>query len=329
MRDVASLAGVATSTVSLYLRKPEAVMQRTRRRIATAIEQLGYVPNMMAGGLASASTRAVSLIVPSLRNAFFAETADAMQTVLAGEGVQLLLGHTEYNLAREEALVRASLAWRPSAIVLTGLDHSRSTRQMLMRHDTTVIEIWELGGSPIDMMVGFDHREVGRAAARHLLERGCRHPAFLGARLDQDQRARQRAEGFLSAIAYHGGVRPQILTVPDPASPEAGTRLLAEAMATHPTIDGVACSNDLIALGVMFACARRDIRIPGQIKVIGFGDLPFAPVAVPPLTTIRPHGRHIGEQAAHLALSRLGSGDRSMEPRCIDVGFEVIHRETS
>ena len=122
MQDVARLAGCATSTVSLYLRKPDLVQGKTGEKIAAAIERLGYVRNMMAGGLAAAAaTRVVSIIVPSLRNAFFAETVDALQAELAKSGVQLLLGQSEYDVD-----ARGSLGARLARVVPGGAGAHRA-----------------------------------------------------------------------------------------------------------------------------------------------------------------------------------------------------------
>ena len=128
MTDVAERAEVSPSTVSLYIRKPDAVMPARGKAIERAIRALNYVPNMVAGGLAAATSRIVSVIVPSVRNAFFAETVAALQNELGRAGIQVLLGHAEYNPDTEEELVRAALSWSPAAIVLTGLSHSSTTR---------------------------------------------------------------------------------------------------------------------------------------------------------------------------------------------------------
>jgi LacI family gluconate utilization system Gnt-I transcriptional repressor len=182
MTEVARAAQVSPSTVSLFLRKPDLVSPAIGEAIARVVDELGYVPNLLAGGLAAAGSRVVSIIVPSVRNAFFADTVAALQDELGLRGMQLMLGHTEYSAAREEALVRTALSWSPAAIVLVGLEHSRATKRLLLATDVPVFEIWECGQSPADTAVGFHHREVGLAAAHHLLERGRRRLAFLGAR---------------------------------------------------------------------------------------------------------------------------------------------------
>lgn len=328
MNEVARLADVSPSTVSLYLRKPAAVTGATGQRIAQAIETLHYVPNLVAGGLAAATSRVVGVIVPSVRNAFFAETVSNLQSALAAEGLQLLLGHSEYSPEQEEALVRTTLSWSPAAIVLAGLEHSRRTRQLLMSAHVPVIEMWELGERPIDMAVGFSHRDVGSAAARHLQAAGCRQIAFLGARLEQDGRARQRAEGYSRVVSERGAVA-RVLDYPGPASPEVGCKLLGRLLEEVGDVDAVICSNDLVALGVLFESQRRGIAVPNRLSVVGFGDMPFATQCIPPLTTIRPAGGLIGRRVAELILRHMRDGAVPEQERVIDTGFELVEREST
>lgn len=328
MSEVARLAEVSPSTVSLYLRKPAEVTQSTGQRIARAIEALRYLPNLMAGGLAAASSRVVSVIVPSVRNAFFAQTVANLQEALAAEGLQLLLGHSEYSPEQEEALVRTTLSWSPAAIVLAGLEHSRGTRQLLLSANVPVIEVWELGDRPIDMAVGFSHRDVGSAAARYLQAQGCSQIAFLGARMEQDGRARQRASGYASVVSERGAI-PRILDYAGPASPEAGGILLARVLQDAPDVDAVICSNDLVALGVLFECQRRQLAVPDRLSVVGFGDLPFAAHCIPTLTTVRPAGGLIGRRVADLILRHMREGAVPQEERIIDTGFELIERDSA
>lgn len=327
MMHVAEQAQVSPSTVSLYLRRPEAVSASAGSAIAHAIEKLNYVPNLVAGGLAAASSRAVSIIVPSVRNAFFAETVAAMQTALRKEKLQLILGHTEYDEREEEELVRTALSWAPAAIVLTGLSHSDATRRMLLKSNVPVIEIWELGGPQIDAAIGFHHDQVGAASARHLIQQGRRHLAFLGARLHEDRRAKQRCDGFVEA-AQQAGATVDVIQHPASASAEVGGMMLAETLQTFPKTDGIACSNDHVALGALFECERLSIKVPDQLSIIGFGDLSFSAACNPPLTTIRPSGDLIGREAARLIIEHM-AGKESVPQLSIDTRFTLLHRRSS
>ncbi len=329
MMDVAKLAQVSPSTVSLYLRKPEAVSASAGQEIAKAIGRLGYVPNLVAGGLAAASSKVVSIIVPSIRNAFFAETVSTLQAGLVAEGFQVLLGHSEYGEDQEEALVRTALSWAPAAVVLTGLSHSPTTRKLLEASGVPVVEMWELGGEPIDMAVGFSHPQVGASAARHLLSKGRRTLAFLGARMQEDHRAAQRAKGFQDAARAGDANRCEIVSHPGAATVETGALLLNRALQQFPNLDGIACSNDLIALGVLFECQRQQIAIPNDIALVGFGDLDFSASCVPSLTTIRPSGDLIGREVARLILNSIHENRPEGAPTIVDTGHVLIERRST
>lgn len=328
MMDVAERAQVSPSTVSLYLRKPDAVSATASRAIAEAIDALRYVPNLMAGGLAAASSRAVSVIVPSVRNAFFAETVATMQAELGKERLQVMLGHSEYSEREEENLVKMALSWKPAAVVLTGLSHSATTRRLLKDGNVPVLELWELGREPIDMAVGFYHEQVGSTAATHLVQRGRKRLLFLGARLQEDRRATLRADGFLKTARETEGVSAEIVQHPAPANAAIGAMLLAEAIRKYPDIDAVACSNDHIALGVIFECQRIGVQIPERLSVIGFGDLSFSAACNPALTTIRPPGDLIGTEAARLILDRINESGKAA-PSVIDTRFTLLQRQSS
>jgi LacI family transcriptional regulator, gluconate utilization system Gnt-I transcriptional repressor len=328
LSDVAAFANVSPSTVSLYLRKPEAVSAERARRVVDAVETLGYVPNLMAGGLAAASSRIVSVIVPSIRNAFFAETVTTIQTALSSKGLQVLLGHTEYSEAQEEALVRAALSWAPAAIVLTGLNHSSGVRALLADSQVPVVEMWELGGPVINMAVGFSHEAAGAAAAQQLLDRGRRNILYVGARLHEDRRAARRADGCLRELESAGLGGDRIVNHPGPASVDAGALLLGRVLRQAPDVDALVCSNDLVALGILFEAQRRSIAVPERLSVVGFGDLDFSASCNPPLTSIRPYGDLIGLEVSRLILQNL-EGSPPPLGTTVDTNFLLIERRST
>ncbi len=305
MTDVARVAQVSASTVSLYLRAPDQVSEKLGKRIQSAIDSLRYVPNRMAGALAAAQTPVVGVIVPSLVNSFFADTVDALQQDLMREGYQILIGHTNYDLAREEELVRTFLAWSPSAIVLTGLDHSRATRQILQASDIPVVEMWELGPQPIDLLVGFSHADVGRMQTRHLIDAGCRAIAFMGARMELDARAAQRAQGYRDVLAAHSGQAPAELVDAGAQTASAAAAATADLLARRPDLDGIVFSNDILALGAWREAQRRGVDVPEQIRMIGFGGLDFTSSSVAALSTVAPPRTEIGRAIVEMLLARI------------------------
>ena len=323
--DVARYAGVSTSTVSRVLRQPAIVSEALRVKVREAVDRLDYVPNQMATGLAAAQGRQVGVIVPSILNAFFSATVDALTERLRQGGRQVLLGTTDYDEACEEDLIESFVAWQPGAIVVTGLRHARRAARLLLAARAPVIEMWEIGEAPIDYAVGFSHRAVGRAQARHLLAAGRRRIAFIGAYLDRDQRAATRAEGYAEAVR-EAGHAPIVAAIDGRSSAGAGAAALAQVLAEHPDVDALCCSNDVMALGALFEAQRRGLAVPDRLALVGFGDLDFAGQTVPPLTTVRPPARAIGEAAADI-VEAAARGERPSR-RVFDLGFELLARGT-
>ena len=213
--------------------------------------------------------------------------------------------------------------------MLTGLSHSSETLKLLQASGVPVVEMWELGARPIDMAVGFSHPQVGASAARHLLSKNRRALAFIGARMQEDHRASKRASGFAETARTGEILSCEIINHPGAATVEAGSLLLNRALQQFPKLDGIACSNDLIALGALFECQRRGIAVPHDIAVVGFGDLDFSASCIPSLTTIRPSGDLIGREVARLILSSIQGERPEGDARIIDTGHVLIERRST
>lgn len=329
MEDVAAHAGVSASSVSLFLRQPDAVSKRMAPAIKAAIKDLGYVPNRLAGSLAAANTRAVAVIIPSLTNAFFSNTVSAIQRVLEEKDYQLMLGISEYSAAQEAKLVKAFLSWSPAAVIVTGTQQSRTVSSMLRGAGVPVAQIWEIGGKPFDLQVGFQHEEAGATVTQHLHEVGCRKIAFIGARMERDRRAFMRATGYRKWLEAHAAQAPIVLNVEELASPQVGADIFRTLLDTDPDVDGICCANDVLALGLLFEAQRQGIAIPEQIAVTGFGDLPFSAISVPQITTVRLPSEQIGIETAQQILRRIEGRDARTQAQTIDLGFELVVREST
>ena len=326
MADVASAAGVSIATVSRVMNSPDSVSVLLRERVSSVAGSLGYRPNPIAGTLAGARAPLIGVIVPSMLHAFFAGTLHALSTRLGEAGYQVMSDHHEYNLVREQQIVEAFLGWRPSAIVTTGVHHTRRTRQLLDAADCPVVETWDLSSRRIGSLVGFSNLEAGRMAARHLIERGRRNPVYVGAILGRDTRARQRAKGFADVLGDAGLGRGSDNDVIAASSRtfEAGAEAIVAATSGRRRIDALAFSSDVLALGAIFEAQRRGIRIPEDIALIGYGDFDFGRTSNPTLTTIRPPRDEIGATVANHLIARLS--DRQTGNIVVDLGCELVAR---
>ena len=288
------------------------------------IERTGYVPNLLAGGLASKRTRLVAAVVPSITNAIFVDAVQALTDRLWEAGYQVLLGLSGYPATREEALLSAVLSRRPDAIYLTGINHTPQVRQRLITANIPVVETWDMTPTPIDMLVGFSHEDVGAAVARHLLARG--HRAF-GLIWADDARALARQRGFLGELAAQGCNDAEVVTVAGalhadagPPRPRAALRARREA---HRGVLQLGSPRPRRARGSALARPRGARRL----ALIGFGDLEFAQHTYPALSTVRVDRAAIGRRAAELILARI-DGETPSE-KVIDVGFTIVDRQTT
>lgn len=323
LADVARLAGVSPITVSRAVNHPELVTPDTVAHVQRAIERTGYVPNLLAGGLASKRSRLVAAIVPSITNAIFVEAVQAFTDRLWEAGYQVLLGLSGYPATREDALLAAVLSRRPDAIYLTGINHSPAARKLLVNAHVPIVETWEMTPTPIDMLVGFSHEAIGEAVARHLLARGHRDLGLVWA---DDARALARQRGFLRAVHAAGNATVDVATVPAPSTLTLGRQGLATLL-TRGAPTAVFCSSDLLAHGALEEARARGIVVPTALALMGFGDLEFAQHTFPALSTVHVDRARIGQRAAELVLARIAGA--ASEPVVVDVGFSIVDRGTT
>lgn len=321
LAEVARRAGVSVITASRALRTPGLVAPETRARVEAAVGALGYVPNLVAGALASARTRNVALLVPTVASAIFAGTINGLSDALEAEGYAIVMAQSGYDPGRERRALAALLGRRPEALVMVGSPATPEARAMLARaaaEGATVIEAWELPRAPVGAAVGFDNVAAGRAVAAHFARAGRRQLAFVGG---GDPRAEKRFRGFAAGAraASLGPPRRLVLPAPavmDDAAAHAGAAALDGA-------DAIFAATDVHATGLLAALRAAGRRVPDDVALVGLGDLDIARHAVLPLSTVRIDAAAIGRQSAALVLQ----GDTAAGQR-IDVGFALVTRAT-
>jgi LacI family transcriptional regulator, gluconate utilization system Gnt-I transcriptional repressor len=320
LRDVSDASGVSEMTVSRVLRGKGDVSPDTRKRVQEAAERLGYVPNRIAGGLASNRVSLVAVIIPSLGNMVFPEVLSGISETLDGTGLQPVVGVTDYHPEKEQQVLFEMLAWRPAGVIIAGLEHTDAARTMLARAGTPVVEIMDTDGDPIDACVGISHRRAGRQMAEAILAAGYRRIGFLGTKMPLDHRARKRFEGFTRRLGQAG------LEIADQEFYSGGSALLkgremtAALMSRTPNLDFLYYSNDMIGAGGLLHLMDQGADIPGQIGLAGFNGVELLAGLPRRLATMDSCRRDIGRQAAAIIAARnldpaLPGGDRvTLEP---------------
>ena len=195
LASVAATAGVGESTVSRVLRNHGSFSEKTRDRVVAAATKLGYVPNFIAGTLASAGSRVAGIVVPSTTSTVFPDLLKGASAVLEETGYQSVITVTDYDLEREERLIGSILAWRPAAVLIVGRERSERTRAMLAGCSARVAELLDIDGpKALDIVVGYSHLKAGNISAHHLVSRGYRRIGYVGHGLGRDPARRQTAQ---------------------------------------------------------------------------------------------------------------------------------------
>ncbi|PHQ85986.1 MAG: LacI family transcriptional regulator [Thalassobium sp.] len=304
LRDVSEASGVSEMTVSRVLRNKGDVSEATRIKVQDAAKRLGYVPNKIAGALASQRVNLVAVIIPSLGNMVFPEVLSGISETLDGTDLQPVVGVTNYMPEKEEKVLFEMLSWRPSGVIIAGLEHTEASRAMLSQADIPVVEIMDVDGEAIDASVGISHRRAGRIMAEEILKAGYKRIGFLGTKMPLDHRARKRFEGFTQTLAKSG------IEIADQEFYSGGSALAKGREMTHamlnrtPDIDFLYYSNDMIGAGGLLYLLEKGVDIPTQIGLAGFNGVELLDGLPRQLATMDACRRDIGQKAAEIIARR-------------------------
>jgi LacI family gluconate utilization system Gnt-I transcriptional repressor len=322
LEDVARRAAVSTATVSRFINSPGVVAPATAEKIRAAIEEMGYIPNLLAGALAGSRSRLVAVLIPHLTSSIFNDTIEAMAEELTAAGTTVMLGLTGVEIDSTAELIRAAVSRRADAIISTG-PVDDAIRDIVRRCRIPFIQMWELPDDPVDIAVGFSHRDAGRDIARFLVTRGYQRPHLVTA---NGSRAAMRSSGFKEEWLAQGGVAPTEASVDIPSSFGQARRIFAEMRRLETQPDVVICGSDYLAMGLIVEAQAAGLRIPEELAVVGFGNAAVAGEMRPTITTVDIDGRRIAREAI-AALQRRTRGEEG--ERRIDVGFRLIARESA
>ena len=305
-------------TVSRVLRNRGDVSEATREKVLEAARTLGYVPNKIAGALASQRVNLVGVIIPSLSNLVFPEVLSGISAELEDTGLQPVVGVTNYRPDKEEAVLYEMLSWRPSGVIIAGLEHTEAAHAMLENAGVPVVEIMDVDGEGVDSVVGISHRRAGLHMAEAIIAAGYRKIGFLGTKMPEDHRARKRFEGFSEGLAAAG------LTVNDTEFYSGGSALLKGREMTQailersPELDFLYYSNDMIGAGGLLWCLENGYDVPERLGLAGFNGVDLLEGLPRRLATMDACRREIGRKAAEIIAGRPHSGM---------IGGEVIELE--
>lgn len=303
VEDVARVAGVSPITVSRALTNPDKVKEETRRKVAEAVARTGYVVNSFASSLRSGRSPIVAVFASKLRNHHFASVLQGCTEALEGHGLQLLTARIGESAEEQRRVVAAMAPFRPAAMLFTDLLKPEFDRGVITSQSIPVVEMWDQRPDPVDMLVTISEDEAGRIMGRHFAACGFRRIAYAGQLYD---RGRLRVAGFRAALAEHQLACDLVVHVERGWEPDAGAEALTAILEQMPDCDAILFGTDMLAAGALLAARGRGIRLPHELGIAGFGDIPLAAYFDPPLTSLQLSGLEMGRRAGQMLLQRLG-----------------------
>jgi len=324
LEDVAKEAGLSPMTVSRALNNPKVVRPATISRVMDAVNITGYIPNMLAGGLATSRTKLIAVVVPQINNNMFVDTVQAISDELALRGYHMLLCIVGYEPEAETDIVATLLSRRPDGIVLTGIHHTSELKRIILNANIPVVEIWDLTPTPIDMLIGFSHEKVGNAIGAYFLDKGFTRFGFICA---SDRRAVVRKKGAQAVLRTRPEHEIEELIVSRPANMEVGRNALRQMMAEGKRFDAIICSSDTLAQGAIMEAEAQGLRVPGDLSVIGFADLNFAAHNRPAITTVSVDKWELGVKAARMLADKIEG--IPVAESVVDLGYSLVIRESA
>lgn len=306
--DVATLAGVSKSTVSLVLQQSPLVKEQTREDVRRAMAQLGYVYNRAAANLRSANAGLIGLVINDLRNPFFTEFATSLQMALSARGYATVIANTDEDPALQAQVVGAMLEHSVSALIVSpAYGDEAATFDAIARANVPALQVLrQVVDSARFPFAAPDYPAGSRLATEHLLAQGARRIAFVGG-LEGRAVTQSRISGYLATLAARDLPPLHLPGRPGRAfGREAAHRLIRD----HAEIDAVLCFNDLTALGLLTGCTELGRAVGPDLKVVGFDDIEDCAQAFPALSSVRCDIAAFGRAMAETVLNWLENDQR-------------------
>jgi len=326
--DVARLAGVSPRTVSNVVNDYVHVSPATRARVQAAIAELNYRPNLSARRLRQGRTNLIGFVVPELSQPYFAELSELVERAASGHGMTMMARQTHGTLEGERRALRELTSHMVDGLIFSPMTMVHTELHEMPPEVPTVL-IGEQISTPDWPSLAIDNVAAARAVTAHLIDRGCRRIATLGAYHSSAYRSSaMRLSGYRAAISEAGLAFDESLMIyTDEFSRGAGRDGLGAALDSGLRFDGLFCFTDLLAFGAIRALADHGLRVPDDVALASIDDVEESAYSVPSLTTIAPDKAGIAHHAVESLVAMVAgdAGAGAPDP----IGYRLVVRESS
>jgi LacI family transcriptional regulator len=303
IQDLARAAETSPSTASRALNGTGYVAAEVRARVLAAAEQIGYVPDSIARSLRNRTSRAVGVLISDLRNPFYADLAAGIEEQLRSAGYHVVVVNNDGQVDAEIEGARTFLAVRVSAAIVTPV--ADGAVRMLMQAGIPVVQADRMVDGLTSDCVLVDNIRGAREITNHLVELGHTRIALLIDETDWTTGA-GRLEGYRDALGTAGLPLDPALVVPTKFQPDAARDAVDALLDRRPDVTALFAANNMLAEGAFQALRLRRVRIPEDMSLVAFDDVPWMSMVSPGITTVDQHTDDLGRACAQLVVSRVG-----------------------
>ena len=322
IKEVAKLAGISTSTVSHVINKTRFVSRHTRAKVLKAIDELDYRPNIVARSLRSKKTGTVGLIICDLRNPFFSEVLQGIETYLGKKSYDIIVTNTDYDTDKEKESAEMFYSKRVDGIIIVpGGDNDEQVRFLTERDIPVVLLDKRIPNLNVDVLL-VNNIEGSKQLIEHLISLGHERIGIIAGPLNSTT-GKERLEGYLKALREHSIPEDKDLIKIGDFKKQSGYLLTLELLSLSfpPTV--IFACNNLMGLGAMEATRERKIRMPEEIGLAIFDDLPWFNYVNPPLTVVAQPSSRLGETAGELLFEQMRKKRKRPKEVVLDVQLKI------
>jgi LacI family transcriptional regulator len=328
MKDIAHDLGVSVMTVSKALRNHTDISAQTRDRVLARARKLGYQPNWIARSLVTRRTHMVGLVIPDMMHSFFAEVAKGVTQKFQPLGYQIVISNSDENAAVEESQIQLLLARAVDGLIIASAqtDGKSGLFQTMRARKVPYVLIDRIPPGVDAHFVGVKNEEIGALATSHLIEQGCRRIAHI--RGPAISTGNLRLQGYRSALAKAGLNAPPEYVASGDHGDAHGYAAMRQLLQLKKRPDGVFCFNDPVAAGAIKAILEAGLRVPGDIAVVGAGNVHYSDQLRVPLSTVDQSSLLTGEKAAEMLAQCIRAG-KPLAPEYLYLRPRLVARESS
>ena len=326
IRDVAAQAGVSHQTVSRVINNSERVSPKTRAKVQSAIEELGYQPNRLARSLVTQKTHTIGLVVADITNPFFFEVARGVQDAALEHGYNVFVCNTDDNPKGEKNVLNLLASQEVDGVILSTASSGDEELLSFVKQYKPLVIINREIKHPKVSLVNVDICEGAKLAIEHLIDRGHTNIGMLSHQGHDPGKVR-RVQGYQETLKAHGITPQERWLVLAPPNLTGGYQATQNLLEEHSEITAIFTYNDLMAIGALRGCYDMGLQVPGDCAIMGFDNIKFSTMSNPALSTIHYDKYTIGKKAMNRLLEMIADPQATFPP--IRLGVDLVVREST